>query len=176
MMTDVLEAFEQSVELNAALNEHIDEKPVKKERALNIQTVLKQADKRNFDYYSTLTEQGKKEFSPWVIQRWIANQKLEFVEEITNPLISQVPPEMAWRLFCAIGMPGTRRYGWDAPPKKLSGGKSEAVVKLVAKHYRVSTRVAKTYLPNLTTDQILEMADREGFDKKQIAAIKKALK
>lgn len=176
-MTDLHEAFEHAEQQKESYDKIMQETDVApKERALDIFALLNQSDKQNFEFFNTLTEQGKKEFSVWVIQRWLANRKLELVNEITNPLINSVPKELAWRLFCAIGTPGVGRYKWDAPPKKISGAKKEIILTLIAQHFCVSSRVAKTYLPLLSDEQILEIADFQGLEKKEITQIKKALK
>jgi len=174
----LLDAFADSREIQESNKlEDAESKLIsKKTKELDIITVLKQADKQNYDYYNSLSDQAKKEFSPWMIQRWIGNKKLEMVNELTNPLINALPHSMVWRLFCAIGLPGSRRYMWNVPPKKISGSKSAIVVLLVAKHYNISTRVAKTYLPLLTNDDILEIASLENVEKKQLSDLKRSLK
>ena len=146
------------------------------ENKLNIFDVLKQADKHNFDFYDNLTTDQQKEFSPWLVQRWISSKKLELVNEITNPLIGSIPKGMAWRLFCAIGVPSVTKYSFIAPPKKLSSSKSDKILTIIADHYKISNRVAATYLPLLGNDDIIEMAELQGIEDKEINDIKKLLK
>lgn len=171
----VVEALVASKQVREKIIE-MDAAPTKStDRALDIFTTLKQSDKQNYGYYDELSDRAKKEFSPWLIQRWLASQKLELVNELTNPLISQVPPDLAWKLLCAIGMPTKRRYKWMTPPKQLSGGKSELMIQLIAEYYSVSTRVAKDYARLLTSDQIIDIALAANIEKKQLTSLKKSL-
>lgn len=173
---DLHDVFEHSAKLHHVYEDALTAPATQKPRSSDIHSLLAQSDKQNYTHYRDLTESQKKEFSPWVIQRWLANKKLEFVDIVTNPLIHVIPPELAWRLFCVIGIPGSRRYGWNTPPKKLSSAKGGKVLKLIASHYSCSTRVAKTYIPLLSDEQILEIADIEGLEKKELTDLKRALK
>lgn len=147
------------------------------EKKLNVFDVLKRADKQDFGWYESLSDDQKKEFSPWLIQRWIASRKLELVNEITNPLVGNISKELAWKLFCAIGMSGIGKYAWTAPPKKITSGSHNKITELVAKHYGVSKRVAgKYYIPDLSHDDVLEIAELHAKDDKDIKEIKKILK
>jgi len=147
---------------------------IKKEKELDIFNMLKQSDMQNFDYFNTLSEGAQKEFEPWVFQRWLASRKLQFIDQFTNPVMKVVPKSIAWRLFCAIGLEKTVQYKFDAPPKKTKK-ESNLIVELIAKHYNVSKKVARTYTPLLTNDQIIEMAYYEDYDDSEIAEIKKVL-
>jgi len=172
-LAETLNEFAPDSELALTEEDKKKKKKAKKPRTLNIFEVLKQTDKFNFGYYNELKEDVQKEIEPWVIQRWLANKKLDLVNEITNPLIHVVPKELAWRILCAIGLGKATRYAWDTPPAKSS--KAGKVVKVVAEHYNVSTRVAVTYIPNLTKEAIVEMAELQHMEKSDLTKLKKLL-
>ena len=146
----------------------------KKKYTLNIFDLLSRADRGEEAFYEFLTPEEKKQFSPWLIQRWISSKKLGLVNEITNPLIGSLPHDLCWRLFCAIGVPGTGRYKFPTTGGS-SSLKSDIILKLVSEHFGVSRRVAKTYLPLLSTEDLLQIADEEGLEKPEIKKIKAKL-
>jgi len=144
----------------------------KKKYTLNIFEVLDRADRGEIDWYRGLNEEERKEFKPWLVQRWISSKKLQLINEITNPSIGSLPPDLAWRLFCAIGIPGTRNYKF--PPTSRAVQK-DPILELISKSYGVSKKVAKTYLPILSSQDILELAEEQGWEKKEIKALKARL-
>ncbi len=145
-----------------------------KEYTLNIFDLLSRADRGEEAFYNFMLEDERKQFSPWLVQRWISSRKLQLVNEITNPLIGSLPHELCWKLFCAIGIPGTGRYKFPSTGGS-SSSKSDIVLGLVAQHFNVSRRIAKTYLPILSKEQILEIADEEGLEKADLKKIKAKL-
>ena len=140
----------------------------KKKYTLNIFDLLDRADRGEMAWYDFLLEDEKKEFKPWLIQRWISSKKLQLVNEITNPCIGSIPHDLAWRLFCSIGIPGTRNYKF---PPTARAVQRDPVLELVAKSYGVSKKVAKTYLPILSVEDILELAEEDGWEKKEMKAL-----
>lgn len=140
-------------------------------RTLNIFEVLKQADNGNYGWYDTLTEEQRKEFNPWLTQRWISSVKLNLVNEITNPLIKNIPDELAWRLFCAIGVKGAGGYKFPGASRG-SRLKTDVLIGMVASHYEVSRRVAATYMDLLTKEDLLVIAEEECLEKADLTKIK----
>jgi hypothetical protein len=146
----------------------------KKKYTLNVFNLLSRTDKGEGDFYDTLTEEQRKEFQPWLIQRWLSSRKLQLVNEITNPLVGSLPHELCWRLFCAIGIPRTGRYKFPTTGGS-SSLKSDILLKLISEHFKVSRKVAKTYLPLLSKEDLLKIADEEGLEKDEIKKIKAKL-
>lgn len=147
-----------------------------KEQTLNIFEVLGATDKQDYEFFNKLNEKEQKSVDVWVIQRWLSSKKLNLINEITNPLISNVPKSIAWRLFCAIGLGKSVRYKFFKPPKKKSGADKMPALIVIADFYDCSTKVAKTYLPLLSPDSIVEMAMKMGYEDNEIKDIKKVLK
>lgn len=150
-------------------------KKTKTKYKINIFDLLRRADAGEIDYYDSLTEEEKKGFQPWLVQRWISSKKLQLTNEITNPLIGNIPPELSWRLFCAIGVSGTKGYKFPITGR-ASTLKSDILLGLIAQHYRISRKLAKEYLPLLSKDDIINIAEAEGLDNGEIKKIRERLK
>lgn len=144
----------------------------KKKYTLNIFDVLDRADRGEVDWYSGLNAEERKEFKPWLIQRWVSSQKLQLANEVTNPSIGSIPHELAWRLFCAIGIPGTRNYRF---PPTARAAQKDPILELISKSYGVSKKVAKTYLPIFSSEDIMTLAEEQNWEKKEIKALKNRL-
>jgi len=142
---------------------------------LDIFEVLRKADLQDYEWFDNLSDDEKKEFKPWLVQRWLSSKKLNLVNEITNPMIGNLPPEMCWRLFCAIGIKGTSGYKFPVAGKN-SSKQSNILLDLVTSHYQVSTKVALGYIPLLTKENFMELATLEGIDDPEIKKLKVYLK
>jgi hypothetical protein len=144
----------------------------KKAYKLNIFEVLDRADRGEFAWFDFLPEDDKKEVKAWLIQRWLSSKKLQLVNEITNPFIGSVPTDLTWRLFCAIGIPGTK--GYKFPPTSGSTQKDLAL-QIISERYGVSQKVAKEYRPIFNAEDLVAMAESMGWDDKEIKALQTKL-
>jgi hypothetical protein len=146
----------------------------KKSYRNNIFDLLARLDRGEEDFWHLMSDEEQKDFQPWLIQRWLSSQKLELVNEITNPLIGNMDKEMVWKLFCAIGIPGTRKYKFPKAPRS-SSYKNDPIIGILAAEYRCSRRTAKEYRVLHTDEEIIEMAEGQGMDKDEVKKIKKRL-
>lgn len=103
-----------------------------KPRLLDIGEVLPNLDIRNKKYYENLTDEQKKEFSPWLIQRYLSSAEsssneiiehyLVMTNEIVNINFSQIKDhDMLWKLMSMVGYgKSLGKYGhpFIPPPKK----------------------------------------------------------
>jgi hypothetical protein len=91
--------------------------------------VLPAADTRSKDFYDNLTEEEKKGFSPWLIQRYLSsaesanNEIIEHYLIMTNDIVNvnftQVKdPYMLWKLMSMVGIGTKVNHPFIAPPKK----------------------------------------------------------
>lgn len=148
----------------------------KKERALDINRVLKAVDQKNYDFYSKLSEAELKEFAPFILMRFTSNVKSdrdvqEWFVESTNEIVnknfwdlSKSHKELLWKLYAATGV-GTTAYhpylgaGKNSPPVKIE--------KLLADVNPTMKMSEVKLLASLMTDKEKSaLLDSMGFDKK----------
>lgn len=89
--------------------------------------VLKQADKKNYNYFSTLTEKEKTAFEPWVAMRFMSSgpdnfdgaASLLFTNSVLNEQFSIISKdkELFFRLMCTVGTGTIKRHYMPKPPK-----------------------------------------------------------
>ena len=100
---------------------------------LNISNEMAQFDRKNREFYDSLTDEQKKKFSPYLMIRWGSSVQgsrdlQEFYVIATNERLNQHffdisrHPKLQWLLATTVspGM-GTQRHQWIAPRKKAPG-------------------------------------------------------
>lgn len=99
--------------------------------------VLPSLDTRNKKFYESLTDEEKKGFSPWLVQRYLSSaessnpQVIEHYLIMTNELVnvnfSDVKdPEMIWKLMSIVGIGKSVKHPYVAPGKGRSKKKVNA--------------------------------------------------
>ena len=91
-------------------------KKPKKIRVLDLNRVLSAVDNKNYKFYDTLNDAELKEFSPYVLMRFVSNVASndrdiqEWFVEMTNELInknffnfSKEHSKLLWHLYAACG-------------------------------------------------------------------------
>ena len=152
-----------------------------KERSLDICVLLAQIDRKNYDIWDKLTEEQRKELAPLVVMRWMAGMsdpvQLIFLNEIVNPTVFPLGTlkELLLKLLTVCSNGRNKRYQWIN--YKLTGEKkSKLSVKLIGDHYGMSQKDAEDARRLFESDEILELAEMHGYQKDEIAALKKELK
>jgi hypothetical protein len=148
---------------------------VKKERKLDIKDVLKAVDTRNYDFYDSLDEEQKKEFSPYPLMRYISNSNGDFETqawfvERTNELVNKhhwvlgsKHKALLWKLSAGVGV-GEVTFHQYLPALKVELVKIE---KLIAKlNPLMKTEDIKLLASMMTDEDKEELFDKMGFDKK----------
>lgn len=108
---------------------------------LNIKNEMKNADMRNFKFYSELDDERKKRMgSPFPIMRWMSNVRtydprvLEYylvsVNEIANVGFWELykHPELQWQLIAACGLGKPMIHDWISAPKRQMSGKIDQLL------------------------------------------------
>jgi len=145
--------------------------------ALDIKKELTAVDLRNYNFYDNLTADEKKSFSPFILMRYTSNVKgdhdiqewyLERTNELVNKhhwVLSKHHKALLWKLFAGVGV-GTRMYH-----QYLAAGKKEKAQKikrLIAELYpAMKMNEIKLLSGMMTKEDIKELFDKMGFDKKQ---------
>lgn len=145
--------------------------------ALDIKRELVAVDLRNYNFYDTLTDQEKKEFSPYVLMRYVSNvdgdrDLQEWFLERTNELVNKNHWELSknhkallWKLFAGCG-PGVKTY--HPYLKGASKEKAVKIEKLLCELYpAMKMAEIKMLAKSMSKEDKTELFDKMGFDKKQ---------
>jgi hypothetical protein len=144
---------------------------------LDIKRELNAIDMRDYDFYSRLTPEERKEFSPFILMRYSSNVQgdtelqewfLERTNELVNKhhwVLSKNHKELLWKLFAGCGA-GVKTYH----PYLKAGTKEKAVKieKLLAElNPAMKLSDIKAWAKMMTKADREELFDKMGFDKKQ---------
>lgn len=145
--------------------------------ALDIKRELKSVDMKVYDFYDNLSDAEKKEFSPYVLMRYVASVQgdpdiqawfLEMTNECVNKhhwVLSKNHKALLWKLFAACGA-GVTVYH----PYLKAGSKQKAVKieKLLAElNPAMKLSDIKLWAKMMTKEDKEALFDTIGFDKKQ---------
>ena len=148
-----------------------------KKRALDLARVLAAVDSKNYNFYDNLTEAELKEFSPFVLMRFISNVDSrdrdiqEWFVEMTNELVnknhwdlSKNHEKLHWLLYSAVGA-GVKSFHPYLPALKKELNKIEKLLAELHPTYKIDD---VKLLAKLMTDQDKkDLFDAMGFDKKE---------
>jgi hypothetical protein len=110
---------------------------------LYIGNEMAQFDKKNRDFYDSLTDEEKKKFSPYLMIRWGSSvqgerELQEYYVMSTNQRLNKHyfsvnrHPKLQWLMATAVSPDmGTHRHQWIAPKKKGATGGNEVKKTLV---------------------------------------------
>jgi hypothetical protein len=146
--------------------------------ALDIQRELRAVDQREYNFYDNLSDQEKKEFSPYILMRYVANVQLnepdiqEWYLERTNEFVnknhwtlSKNHKALLWKLFASCGT-GINCY--HPYLKASSKEKAIKIEKLLLELYpAMKLGDIKIMAKMMTKEDKTELFDKMGFDKKQ---------
>jgi hypothetical protein len=146
--------------------------------ALDIKRELRAVDQREYNFYDNLSDQEKKEFSPYILMRYVANVQLnepdiqEWYLERTNEFVnknhwtlSKNHKALLWKLFASCGT-GINCY--HPYLKASSKEKAVKIEKLLLELYpAMKLEDIKLMAKMMTKEDKTELFDKMGFDKKQ---------
>lgn len=146
---------------------------------LDINSELRNINRRNHGFYDSLDDDVKKAFSPYILMRYVSNPQdvdpdtYEFIIDRVNDLVnkdhwtlSKGHKGMLWKLFASCGTGVDVRYQYlKLTSKSSANNKTE---KLLAELYPAKKMEDIKLLASLMTkDDLNELFDNLGFDKKQ---------
>ncbi len=149
------------------------------ERKLDLFKLLDRISVKDTDYFRTLSETEVKEFQPFVIMRWLSGtsskRQLYFLNAIANPVIFTLGQhkELLYYLLTVCTTGNSQRYHWIKAPK--SRGRGTLATTVVAKYFNYGHRHAVDAAKLLTNDEIMAYAGELGWQKDEIAKLKKEL-
>ena len=146
--------------------------------ALDIKRELAAVDLRVKEFYDNLDEKEQKEFSPFILMRYVANVQSsdrdiqEWFVEMTNELVnkhhwtlSKNHKALLWKLFSGVGI-GQKLYH----PYLVAGKKEKAVKieKLIAEmNPAMKIDEVKLLARLMDKNDIEDLFNKLGYDKKQ---------
>lgn len=98
-----------------------------KQRLLDMfDRVLPSVDRRERNFYDKLSDDEKKEFSPWLVQRYLSSSNsdqktIEHYLIMTNNIVNVKDikdPELMWKLMCIVGTGKKCNHPFISPPKQ----------------------------------------------------------
>jgi len=147
-----------------------------KKRALDLARLLAAVDNKDYSFYDNLTEAELKEFSPYVLMRYISNVDTrdrdiqEWFVEMTNEMVNKNHWELSknheklhWLLYSAVGT-GTKSFHPYLPALKKELNKIEKLLAELHPTYKLED--IKLLAKLMTEQDIKELFDAMGFDKK----------
>lgn len=145
--------------------------------ALDIKRELMAVDLRNYDFYDNLSPEEKKEFSPYVLMRYVSNVEgdsdlqewfLERTNEFVNKdhwSLSKNHKALLWKLFAGCGA-GVKAY--HPYLKASTKEKAVKIEKLLIELYpSMKLNDIKLMAKMMTKEDKERLFDEMGFDKKQ---------
>jgi len=144
---------------------------------LDIKRELKAVDNKDYDFYSKLTDEERKSFSPFILMRYTASVQgdrevqehfLEMTNECVNKnhwVLSKNHKELLWKLFAATGVGISAYHPYLAAGKKEKANKIE---KLLCEIYPArKMEDIKLMASMMSKKEKEDLFDKMGFDKKQ---------
>lgn len=141
--------------------------------------ILSNIDRKNVDYYSTLTHQQQKEFKPYLVLQWLYSLDNSYQRVMLNSIVNKnmlavyKHPELVYRLMSTCTTGQTQYYRWRSPKKETSFPKSK---KVIMEYNKITHRDAEETFGIFPTDSIISMAERLGYETSEITKIKNELK
>ena len=150
-------------------------KKAPKKRALDLTKVLSAVDNKNYEFYDNLTAAELKEFSPYVLLRYVSSvgdddrDIQEWFVEMTNEMVnkhywtlSKNHKKLLWLLYAATGA-GIKSYHPYLPAMKADFDKFEKLLAILHPTYKMDE--IKLLASLMTDEEKIELFDNMGFDK-----------
>lgn len=154
----------------------------KKDYGINIFDVLAAIDRRDKDYYLSLSDTERKNLIFLVVMRWLSSVSdrtglAEYHLLMTNDVMNvgfwdlTKHPELQWLLISCIGSGQVQKHNWIAGPKRKA--RSSALDSFLNELYPGLNDTELALLKNINVwGDIEDLCLRQGFDDKKIKTIK----
>lgn len=155
--------------------------PEKKTYALDIFSILGKLSTGDTHLWDKLTEEEQKSLSPLILMTWMAGtddlRQIYLLNELVNPYVFSIGPlhkELLIKLIAVASSKQQHRYSWVALKKKAST-QSKLGITVLKEFYGYSTREANEVFHHLSKTEVLEMADKLGYQKDEMKKLTKEL-
>lgn len=147
-----------------------------KKSSIPIRDMMSAIDRCDFEFYSRLSKQQKKDFSPWMAMRYTSSARgidayhyLLMVNDIVNVDFNTLKnhPELQWKLLATCGIGRNAYHPWIPPGKGKK--KTTKVGKFLHDAYPTLNRKEVDLLEELNTkEELKELAKDHGLADKDI--------
>jgi len=161
----------------------------KKAYKIELWPLLRNISTKNVGYYDSLTEENLKEFTPFVIMRWLTGgndgrplsaHQIYFLNELVNPYAfeftrrDQMHKKLLYNLM-TISTTG-KNYKYTFNKVKKGTNSMPRSTEIVQEVFTYNTRDATDAVVLLSDEAILGMAEQLGKQDGEIKELKKELK
>ena len=117
------------------------------------------------------TEDEQKKFSPFIINRWLSMDKefLEIVNYFQKYAIGTLEPREVYKWYCNI-LPKGKRFNKYIKGKRDKKYDKE-LVEIITSHFECSKLQTQEYLGLISKEELKEVLEMYGIDKKQIKKV-----
>jgi hypothetical protein len=139
-------------------------------------TVLGKLYTKNSEFFDQYDEETQKAIQPFLLQRWLASynngRQIVYLNELVNPFTFALykHKKLLVQLLTVCTDGTIHKSSYLAAPKKTSATESISVLQQM---YGFSVKQANESLKCLTEQQILDYAEQLGYQKEQLAKIRK---
>jgi hypothetical protein len=136
-------------------------------------------DPKAGDIYAQLTEDEKKGFAPLIVMRWMSGtsdeRQIMMLNEFVNPYVFALGkhPHLLMQLLQVASSKTSKRYSWLGIKNKK---KNVEATRVVEEYYEMTPREVATLNPFPPEAEVLKMAEELGWQKDEIAKLKKEYK
>ena len=122
----------------------------------------------NKKHWNEFTEDEQKKFSPFIINRWLSMDKdfIEIVNYFQKYAIGTLEPREVYKWYCNM-LPKGKRFNKYIKGKKDKKYDSE-LISLLTHHFECSKLQMKEYLKLISKDEVKNILEMYGKDKKEI--------
>mgnify|MGYP000011378625 CR=1 FL=1 len=143
-----------------------------------LKEMLSALDNNDFDFYTRLSDEEKKVFSPWLAMRYasaaqgnLSSHYLLMVNDIVNVNFSSLTahPDLQWKLLAVCGAGSNAFHPWIPPSKKKAKNK---IQEFLTERYPHLKRDEIELLQEINNaDELRDLARDYGLDEKQVSEI-----
>lgn len=153
-----------------------------KQYKLDLFHLLKHIDKKDTEFYSSLSEEEKKGFIPLITLRWLSGTRQErqiiFLNELVNRFVFPFDKhhrELLYKLLTICTTGKISRYHWNKVQSKKTSSAPTAV-SIIKEYFKYNHQHAVDALPLLSNDDIMGYATELGLQPDVISKLKRELK
>ena len=119
-------------------------------------------------HWDEFTEDEQKKFSPFIINRWLSMdiEFLEIVNYFQKYAIGTLEPREVYKWYCDI-LPKGKRFNKYIKGKRDKKYDKE-LIDMISNHFECSKLQTKQYLELINKDELKEILENYGLDKKKI--------
>ena len=124
-------------------------------------------------HWDSFTEDEQKKFSPFIINRWLSMDKefLEIVNVFQKYSIGTLDPREVYKWYCDI-LPKGKRFNKYIKGKKSKKYNTE-LVDMISNYFECSKLQTRDYLELIDKNELIEILEKYGTDKKTIKRLLK---